>query len=412
MGAYADKSDRLIERGFAAIPIIPGTKKPGILCDGQWLGLANWPRRYNRGVPEAAVRARWAAGDSGLGMLTGAASKGAIGIDIDTEDKALDAAIRSALPVTPVKKRGAKGETLFYYAPEITASRKWTIDGKTVVELLGPGRQTVLPPTLHPETGRPYAWTGSETLEDVAPHELPELGADIADRVSAVLASFGYEAGAEPVSNDADVGNDDSPHRQLNDAALADLAAWVPALNLYRCRPARDGYEAVPTWRPSTTGREPEKRHRNLKLVPAGIRDFGADQGYTPLDLIMAARGCDLEEAWAFLSERLGFADGPAIEIPPPELPAREPEKTLGTPQRRPGPKQRTRPRARLPRQPTLWNPSLIAPAWSATLSIGLSARHGGRIELWRSASRSRWLARWSAGVSPARHGVRRTCTW
>ena len=77
---------------------------------------------------------------------------------------------------------------------------------------------------------------------------------------------------------------------------------------LYRCRRTQKGYEAVPTWRPSTTGRELEKRHLNLKIVPEGIRDFGADQGYTPLNLVMAACDCDLDTAFRFLSERLGWA--------------------------------------------------------------------------------------------------------
>ena len=29
MGAYAQCAERLIERGFAAVPIMPGTKRPG-----------------------------------------------------------------------------------------------------------------------------------------------------------------------------------------------------------------------------------------------------------------------------------------------------------------------------------------------------------------------------------------------
>ena len=48
MGVYADIGDRLIERGFAAIPIIPGTKKPGFLHAGVWVGLSNWQKRFNR----------------------------------------------------------------------------------------------------------------------------------------------------------------------------------------------------------------------------------------------------------------------------------------------------------------------------------------------------------------------------
>jgi hypothetical protein len=48
MGAYAQFAERLIERGYAAIPIMPGTKRPGFFCAGMWMGadqLANEIRR-------------------------------------------------------------------------------------------------------------------------------------------------------------------------------------------------------------------------------------------------------------------------------------------------------------------------------------------------------------------------------
>ena len=38
---------RFIERGFAAVPIMPGTKRPGFFFAGMWIGLANWQRRFN-----------------------------------------------------------------------------------------------------------------------------------------------------------------------------------------------------------------------------------------------------------------------------------------------------------------------------------------------------------------------------
>jgi hypothetical protein len=93
----------------------------------------------------------------------------------------------------------------------------------------------------------------------------------------------------------------------------------------------------VPLWRPSTTGRTPEKRHLNLKIVPAGIRDFGADQGYTPIDLVMAACDCDCDTAFKFLAERLGFGieidvsglvppKGPARPVPEEQPPPAQPE--------------------------------------------------------------------------------------
>jgi Bifunctional DNA primase/polymerase, N-terminal len=320
MGAYAQIGERLIERGFAAIPIMPGTKRPGFYHAGQWLGLSNWQRRFRRGAPPEAERMRWADGNSGVGIITGPASRGTVAIDIDTDDPKIMAAITGVLPPTPIKKRGAKGETLFYYAPHIEASTSWTIDGHRVVDPIGPGRQTVLPPTQHPDTDQPYVWTGSGALEDIEPGELPELETNIITRISAALAPFGYQS-TDPQAARGNGGDGDSPHRQLNDMALANLSAWVPALGLYRCRRTKLGFEAVPMWRPSTTGRPPEKRHLNLKIVPAGIRDFGADKGYTPLDLVMTALCCDLQNAWQYLSERLGFA-GEAMIVEPPAAPA------------------------------------------------------------------------------------------
>jgi hypothetical protein len=315
MGAYAEYGARLIERGYAAIPIIPGTKRPGFFCAGMWIGLTNWQAKFVNRLPSIEELTGWAAGDPGIGIVTGPPSQGTVGAEIDTDDAAISAALRSVLPPTSAKKTGAKGETLFYYGPEIKESRSWDIAGKRVFDLIGPGRQTVLPPTVHPDTKEPYRWSGPDALEDVAPQELPELGPDIVEKISAVLRPFGYEPPTERAAGNGAGNGDDTPHRQLNEAALAELDAWIPALGLYRCRRTKRGYEAVPIWRPSSTGREPEKRHLNLKIVPEGIRDFGANQGYTPLDLVMAACGCDLDTAFGFLASRLGWGSAAPIDI-------------------------------------------------------------------------------------------------
>ena len=97
-----------------------------------------------------------------------------------------------------MRKTGARGETLFYYGPGITQSQSWNIAGKRVVDLIGPGRQTVLPPTIHPDTGAPYRWSGSESLEDLQPHELPTLPADIAEQITAALLPLGYRPEPPP----------------------------------------------------------------------------------------------------------------------------------------------------------------------------------------------------------------------
>ena len=123
MGAYAQCAERLIERGFAAVPIVPGTKRPGFFSAGVWIGLANWQRRFNGGPPPESERERWAAGDTGIGVVAGQASHGLIGIDIDSEDPAIQAALQTVLPPTHVRKTGARGETLFYHGPEIAQSQ-------------------------------------------------------------------------------------------------------------------------------------------------------------------------------------------------------------------------------------------------------------------------------------------------
>ena len=121
MGIYAELGERLIERGYGALPIMPGTKRPGFLFAGCWIGLANWQRRFNNGVPSSMERARWAAGDSGLCVVGG--YKGLTAVDTDTDDPVITAALRKVLPPSPVRKRGQKGETAFYYGPEVKESK-------------------------------------------------------------------------------------------------------------------------------------------------------------------------------------------------------------------------------------------------------------------------------------------------
>src|SRR5262245_9398706 len=106
MGAYQEISERLIERGFAAIPIMPGTKRPGFLCAGMWVGLSNWQKRYNNGPPPENERTRWGVGDTGIGVIGGDASHGLIAIDIDSTDAGIQAAVLAVLPSTDVRKIG------------------------------------------------------------------------------------------------------------------------------------------------------------------------------------------------------------------------------------------------------------------------------------------------------------------
>ena len=112
MGAFETHAEALIERGYAAIPIMQDTKIPGYFCAGMWVLLPGWQQRYLDGrKPQLMDLAAWGCGDTGLGVVGGRASHGLIGIDIDTDDAAIKNAIVKVLPPTPVAKCGQKGET-------------------------------------------------------------------------------------------------------------------------------------------------------------------------------------------------------------------------------------------------------------------------------------------------------------
>jgi P4 family phage/plasmid primase-like protien len=99
----------------------------------------------------------------------------------------------------------------------------------------------------------------------------------------------------------------DSPFRAINDAALADLQAWVPAL-FPSARPHNDGYRISS----ADLGRDLEE---DLSITPIGIKDFGVhDLGdpnegkRTPIDLVIEHGGePDAPAAAQWLALQLGI---------------------------------------------------------------------------------------------------------
>ncbi|MGU3417669.1 DUF3987 domain-containing protein [Methylobacterium sp. D54C] len=323
-GPYAQIGASLVERGYAALPIIPGTKRPGLpLGGGDWRGMDDWAARAAARLPIEIEVDQWSASNGGVCVAHGPASRGTVSADIDTDDPDIMAAILAVLPVSMVGKAGQKGETLFYRAGPGFMTRRFNVRGpdgvlRRVLDLLGPGTQTVLPPTVHPDTGQPYRWTRTETLDAVDPDDLPWIDDDIGDALAEALKPFGYEAETAPPPRRETPAGEEAPHRRLNNLAMDDLGAWVPDLGLYKLKRRGGGYVAVPTWRPSHTGRSLEKRGQNLKIHQDGIRDFhDGERPYTPLDLVMCARGLELDQAFMWLADRVGFGETIAVDIAP-----------------------------------------------------------------------------------------------
>jgi len=113
---------------------------------------------------------------SGIGLILGPQSGIVAGdLDLDLNDPyqvQIYDRIKHLIPESPLEKVGKKGFTRFYrFANELS----WTIrhENLTVFEMLSVGRQTVLPPTIHPELKRPYVWTNDYSLLDIDLTSLP-----------------------------------------------------------------------------------------------------------------------------------------------------------------------------------------------------------------------------------------------
>jgi hypothetical protein len=126
---------------------------------------------------------------------------GVVGADRDTEDREINAAIDRVLPESNVAKKGQKGRTDFYCdaTRSISSRRLLSPTGKSILEILGPGTQSVMPPSRHPDTNEPYRWLTAATCENTRPEDLTPIDPDIVDRLEKELAPWLRKPSHRPV---------------------------------------------------------------------------------------------------------------------------------------------------------------------------------------------------------------------
>jgi len=321
---YHSVAANLRDNGYHAMPIWPGKKIPGSWDGSKWGGLPGWAKFCDTMPPEF-MHSKWEGWDSaGVCVAHGAI----IGLDLDTDRKDVSEALHRAIVPSDVRRRGAKG-WMGYYRPGdgldgLTARVRW-YDGKQVVcEILLHGTQSVVPPTIHPDTGAPYTWVMSDTLENTPIDDLPLLsGVDI-DALNAEFEKIGLtqkvptNAGKTEYAREITTGHDleKTFGRSLNDRAMepAALDQWWPALGMPKTKQRGHGaWEAIAEWRGSGSGRAIHDRNPNLKATPNGIRDFGDDKPYTPADVVMAARGCEFHDAVEWLGQYIRPEEGMTV---------------------------------------------------------------------------------------------------
>jgi Bifunctional DNA primase/polymerase, N-terminal len=184
---FAKAAPRLHKNDYSPLPIAFGTKAP---CSEHGQLMTGWTRLCD--IPFSVEEISKLLRRPGLGVGVATGYRGLIAVDHDYEDLEIGAAVANILDLSIVEKHGRRGRTSFYRDPTgAIRNRKFICrDGQVILEILAKGCQTVLPPTVHPETGKPYVWLTARTLENTKLHELPVVSPDIIARLEEALAPW------------------------------------------------------------------------------------------------------------------------------------------------------------------------------------------------------------------------------
>jgi hypothetical protein len=152
-----------LARGFSAIPLRPGDKRP----------LLAWAEFQTRQANADEARRwwrRWPA--AGVGIVTGAISRLVV-LDFDPRNGEALAQLAPRLPTSPGVTTGGGGAHVYYRLPAGAYVDKVPalLAG---LDVQADGAYVVAPPSVHP-TGRRYQWTAGRGLEDVPLAPLPPV---------------------------------------------------------------------------------------------------------------------------------------------------------------------------------------------------------------------------------------------
>jgi|GEM_PF-5992002 len=139
---YGKFAQEYFDKGLIPVPLFPSKKNPMI---------SDWqkPELYNDSFSEKFPNAN-------IGLLL----QDIIVVDIDTTDKSLQKEIYDQLPPVFVGKIGNKDKGInFFFKSSGEVSQTFK-----AVEILAVGKQTVLPPSIHPN-GYEYIWINKSLLE-------------------------------------------------------------------------------------------------------------------------------------------------------------------------------------------------------------------------------------------------------
>ncbi|MFM7851274.1 MAG: PriCT-2 domain-containing protein [Flammeovirgaceae bacterium] len=283
MSIFADNAQRYFEAGYNILPLAKGGKQPIINGWQEWgkrrqpqFQIDNWINIY---------------ADCNIGLPLGEANS-IIALDFDNNVSDLHEKIISITPPSPVRKVGAKGFTAFYrYNGE--RNRRWKAEGKTVVELLSTGTQTVLPYSIHPDTGKPYIWLTEDTLLDYSVDDLPQLTKDFIDKIDEL---FGIKRKIiEYSTNQAADIELDSIKNALQFIPANEYSTWIEIGMALNHTYGDSAFNVWDSWSASATNYDGSKMdykwrsfgaYQGAKLTAATILHYAINNGWLPPRLL------------------------------------------------------------------------------------------------------------------------------
>ena len=147
MTIFSENAPLYWAKDIPAMPLRPMNKAPFELCWTKWCSE----------MPSAEYMNRWLESNENynIGLPLGEQSR-CVALDIDYADDSMITLIDKICPKSPWTRKGKKGKVMmFRYSGEKPFKIK-TKDNVTICELLSTGNQVVLPPSIHPETKKPY----------------------------------------------------------------------------------------------------------------------------------------------------------------------------------------------------------------------------------------------------------------
>lgn len=267
---------------------------------------------------------------------TGIACGNVVALDIDVRDPDLagriEAMAHAMLGRTPLRRVGQAPKVALVYRTAAPMAKQETPelylpDGmKAQVEVLGQGQQFIAY-GVHPDTGQEYEWTDAgpdivpaDDLPEVTPGDVSDFlasaerlmrisgGRTEAERAAGDMpepletpASPQTEKKAAPKAAAARAAPDGDFFRAVNQAALANLGAWVPKLF-----PRAKHQPGTGAYRVSSADLS-RSYEEDLSIHPGGVQDFGPRRGMTPIDVVVEFGGAPAPKEAAFqLCEWLG----------------------------------------------------------------------------------------------------------